>query len=254
MTFAQVWTFLRWPLAILGLLVVAQYALSNLSEAAGGMIEFDASGSILAPDAEASESEGLPEDLPTAEPQPSATLAPGTGPVTDGASTATADFHVEDIIADVDGSELTLGDGEQDAVVVAFDIPAGDPGCMAVVNLSMGVTDVASATEIGIFASAVDEPAEVRDNQEMAADLRAFQSPMQVALITEPATLVVDLTAGFQDYFIHGFPEGRDLVLTIMATVPVEPLGGVSFESIDAEDGEAVPTLLWTGDPECAGA
>lgn len=254
MTFAQVWTFLRWPLAILGLLVVAQYALSNLSEAAGGMIEFDASGSILAPDDGPTESETPTDDLPVAEPEAAATLAPGTGPVTDGATTAIADLHVEGIVADVDSPELALGAGENDAVIVSFEIPPGDPSCMEVVNLSMGVTEVASATEIGIFASAVDDPADVRDNQEMADDLRASESPMQVALITEPATLVVDVTNGFQDYFAQGFPEGRDFVLTIMPTVPVEPLGGISFESIDAQLGEAPPTLLWTGIPDCGGA
>lgn len=251
MTFAQVWTYLRWPIAILGLLAVANYALGGLGEAAGGMIEFDASGSILAPDAAATETEDpFAEDLPTA--APLATLEPGTGPVQDGVGIAIADFHVNDTAADVDGEELVITDDADDKIVVAFDIPEGDPTCMVVVNLRITVTEALSTTEIGVFASTVDDPVEVQDNQELTGDLRAVPEPMAIALVQAPGSLVLDVTDGFTDYFTQDFPAGRPFVLTIAPTVPVEPLGGVRFEAVDAAADDP-PTLLWTGDPDCGG-
>lgn len=250
MTFSQVWTYLRWPLAVIGLLLVAQYAIGNLGEAAGGMIEFDASGSILAPDDAASETEDPLDALPTA--APVSTLEPGTGPVVDGLGGAIADLHVNDTAADVDGEELVISDDADDKVVVAFDIPAGDPGCMAVVNLSITAVDVRSPVEIGVFASTVDDPVGVQDNQELTGDLRASATPMATALLEEPGTLTLDLTAGYQEYFTLGLPATQPLVLTIAPTVPVEPLGGVSFAASET-GSEAAPTLLWTGIPDCGG-
>lgn len=250
MTFAQVWTYLRWPLAIVGLLAIANYAISNLSMAAGGMIEFDASGSILAPD---SPSES-PEPLDTAalpDAVPATGLQPGTGPVTDGIGTAIADFSVNDTIADATGEELVLSDDPGDIAVVAFDIPDGDPACMDVVTLNLTISDLVTATEIGVFVSSVDDPAAVPDNGAVDGDGRGSPVAIATALGGEPGTLSVDITQGYQEYFTLDLPE-RPLVLTVAPTVPVEPQGGISFESVDA-GGETPPTLLWTGAPGCSG-
>ncbi|CAN5286690.1 hypothetical protein BH23ACT9_BH23ACT9_31070 [soil metagenome] len=248
MTFTQVWSILRWPLAILGLLAVANYALGNLADAAGGMIEFDASGSILAPEEEATEGEDLLADLP--EPAPIATLAPGTGPVTDGAATPLADFHVNNTVADIVNDSLVLTDNPGDSIVVAFEIPEGDPGCMSVVTMTMTAEDVRSATEVGVFASTLDDPLQTVNNQQVDGDLRATGTPMAVALIESPGAITFDLTAGFQSYFTQNFAADRPFVLTLVATVPVESLGGVRFVSANTESAEA-PTLLWTGTPGC---
>ncbi len=247
MTFAQVWNFLRWPLAILGLFAIVQYALPRLPEAVAGMIEFDTSGSILA-GGEASETPE-PLNIPVA-PLAVATLEPGSGPVTDGVSVPIADFFVNDTVADIDNESLVLSDDPADSVVVAFDFPAGDPGCMAVVNLNLTITDVATPVEIGIFASTIDDPVSVVDNQQVDGDLRATATPMAVALIQDPGTITFDVTGGFQSYFTQDFPPGKPFVLTVVPTVPVESQGGVTFVSANAGT-EDVPTLLWTGTPGC---
>jgi hypothetical protein len=248
MSFAQVWTYLRWPLAIVGLLAIVNYALPRLPEALAGMIEFDPSGSILAPDEDVSESESA-LDVPVAELE-SPTLQPGTGPVTDGAAVPVADFSVNDTIADIDTDALTLSDDTTDAVVIAFDIPAGDPGCMSAMTLDLTAAEVLSATEIGVWASTLDTPVEVVDNQLVEGDLRVGTTPMATALVEAEGQVAIDVLGGFQSYFLQDFAEGRPFVLTIMATTPVEPLGGVSFVSANVET-EDVPTLLWSGTPGC---
>jgi hypothetical protein len=254
MTPLQVWTILRWPLAIVLLLAVANYALGNLGEAALGMVEFDASGSILAPEDEEAVEGGddLLADIPEAAPPP--VLEPGTGPVTDGTSTAIADFFVNDTVADIDNDGLVIGDNPADSIVIAFDIPAGDPGCMAVVNMNLTAEDVRSSTEIGVFASTVDQPVDVRDNQQVDGDLRATATPMAVARVEAEGQLTLDLTTGFQEYFTQEFDAGRPFVLTVVATVPVETQGGVRFTSTEGDpEGESAPRLLWTGTPDCPG-
>ncbi len=247
MTTSQVWTVLRWPLAILGLLAVVNYALPRLPEAASGMIEFDTTGSILD---DATESEA-PDELDVAvAPLEEPTLQPGTGPVTDGTAPPIADFFVNDTVADVDSEALVLSDDPADSVVVAFDFPAGDPGCMAVVNLNLTVDDVSSPVEVGVFASTIDNPVEVVDNQQVDGDLRATSSPMAVALIQDPGVITFDVTGGFQSYFTQDFPAGKPFTLTIVPTVPVESQGGIRFAAADA-GGDTAPTLLWTGTPGC---
>ena len=249
MSFAQVWTFLRWPLALLGLLAVVAYALPRLPDALGGMIEFDPSGSILAPDEGASESE-VALDVPVAE-LAEPTLQPGTGPVTDGSATPIADFSVSETIADIDGETLTLSDDPADAIIIAFDIPPGDPGCMAAVTLNLTASEVNSPVEVGVFPSTLDDPVAVVDNQLVEDELRATPTPIALALVEGEGPVPIDITAGYQEYFLHDFPAGRPLVLTLAATTPVEPPGGASFVSANAEDEEEVPTLLWTGTPGC---
>ncbi|WP_370324978.1 hypothetical protein [Euzebya sp.] len=251
MTPAKVWTFLRWPIAILGLLAVVNYALPRLGEAASGMIEFDASGSILAPDEGASESED-PLDIPVAD-IPQSTLQAGTGPVTDGSSTPIADFTVNDSIADIDGESLEISDDPADAIVVAFDIPQGDPACMQAVTLSMTVDDLASPVQLGVFPSTVDQPVDVVDNQAMDPELRAGDE-MAGTLVDDEGEVTFDLTAGFQEYFTLGFPSDKPFVLTLGPTAFVETQGGVSFVAANAEVEGEVPTLLWTGTPGCGGA
>ncbi|MEE8603493.1 hypothetical protein [Euzebya tangerina] len=250
MTFARVWTILRWPLAIIGLLAVVNYALPRLGEAAGEMIEFDASGSILAPETEDEPEEDEDAlDIPDAELAPE-TLEPPTGPVTDGAATPVADFFVNDIVADVDQPVLVLSDDPADSAVIAFEIPPGAPACMALMNLNLTAVEVASATEVGVYASTIDDPVGVVDNQAIDGDLRATQTPMATALFETTGTVTLDITAGYQQYFTQGFAPGRPLVLTLAAVSPVETQGGVTMAASETAD-DSVPRLLWNGTPGC---
>ncbi|MGI9016737.1 MAG: hypothetical protein ACR2HR_06475 [Euzebya sp.] len=249
MTFSKAWTYIRWPIAILGLFAVVQYALPRLGEAASGMIEFDGSGSIFdAGEASASES-STALDIPIAD-LPPETLEPGTGPVADGTATPIADYFVNDTVATASTEVLTLTDDPADSVVIAFDIPAGDPGCMAVMNLNLTATDVLSSVEVGIYASTVDDPLSVTDNLQQDGDLRATTEPMATALIEGAGTVTFNITGGFQNYFIQDFPPGRPLVLTVAPTAEVESQGGLSLVASESLT-EEVPTLLWTGTPGC---
>lgn len=247
MSLSTAWALVRWPIAILGLLAIVNYALPRLGEAASGMVEFDASGSILAPAGDASESEAE-LDVSVADLEPQELEAP-TGPVTDGVASPITDFYVNDTIADVDSPTLVISDDPADSAVVAFEIPPGDPACMAVMNLNLTASEVLSPVEIGIFASTVDDPAAVVDNQAMEGELRT-PTPMAIGLYEVPGTVTFNITAGYQDYFTQGFPPGKPLVLTVAPTVPVAPQGGLTFVSADAQS-DTSPQLLWNGTPEC---
>jgi hypothetical protein len=249
MTPSQVWIYLRWPLALLGLLAIVQYALPRLPEAVAGMVEFDPSGSILAP---TSESES---DLPIPEAEiAAATLQPGSGAVADGTAQPIADFAVADTVADIDVEAMELSEAPGDAVVIAFDLPAGDPSCMASMTLSLTVADAAGATEVGVWPGTIAEPVEVVDDQLVEGDLRATPTPMATVLVEQAGPIQVDVLGGFQQYFSLDLPAEQPFVLVLQATTPVEPGGGVAFASANAQD-ETVPTLSWTGTPGCpAGA
>ena len=248
MSLTQVWSFVRWPLALLLMLAIVNYALPRLGEAAGEMIEFDASGSILAPESE-SEAPSADLDIPV-EPVAQATLEPNEGPVEDGANFALADFYVNGLAADVDNDALIISDEPADQIVIAFPIPPGDPGCMSSMTLTLTATDVSDAVEMGVFASTVDDPASVVDNQAFEDDLRATPTAMATALLEEPGILTLDVLGGFQSYFQQDFAPGRPFVLTLAPTIEVGQQGGVRFVSSEAETDE-VPTLAWAGTPGC---
>lgn len=247
MTFNQVWTFIRWPIAILGLALVVNYALPRLAEVSGDLVEFNG-GPLLTGETESAAPEADPLDVPVTEIGEPTLQAP-TGPVTDGAATPLADYFVNDTIVDVDGT-LVLSDDPADAIVLAFDIPAGDPGCMAVMNLNLTASEVLSQTTVGVYPSTDDQPQAVVDNGSSTEDLRASDEPIATLNIGQPGTVTFDITAGYQAYFNQDFPPGRPLALTIAAIGEVGTQGGVSFVASESAD-EEVPRLLWTGTPGC---
>lgn len=248
MSFAQVWTILRWPLAIVGLLAIVAYALPRLPEAVGGMIEFDPSGSILAPAEEGTETEA-PLEIPQAE-LVEPPLQPPTGPVEDGAAVPIADFAVEDTLADVDAEELPLTDDPGDAAVIAFEIPDGDPSCMAGVALDVTAIAVDSPTTVAVYPSTVEDPLGVVDDLQVGEDLRATPEPIATALIEAEGRVSFGMTAGYQQYFSLGYPEGTPLVLTVAAVPPVDAQGGVVLGALEGEAADA-PALRWAGTPGC---
>lgn len=246
MTPAKIWTFARWPIAIVALLAVANYAMPRFVATLPTLIEFDASGSILAPETETTETEAPAPVLPTTQP----TLEPPSGEVVDGTAPPTADFFVNDTVADIDTDSLILSDNPGDAIVIAFDLPPGDPQCMSAMTLRLDVQEVASTTEIGVYASTVHDAPEVVDNQQVDGDLRAVASPMATALVEADGPLDLDVLAGYQTYFLQDFPPGTPFVVTIVPTIPVETQGGLRITSSNAEN-ELAPTLTWTGTPGC---
>lgn len=247
MTFSTVWSLVRWPIALLGLIAIVNYALPRLGEAASQMVEFDATGSILAPDEGGSESEGG-LDVPVADLDPQQLQAP-TGPVTDGVASPIADFYINDTIADVDSPTLVISDDEADAAVLVFEIPPGDPSCMAVMNLNLTASEVLSPVEIGVFASTVEDAAAVVDNQAVEGDVRV-PTPMAVGLYGTPGTITFNITGGYQDYFNQGFPPDKPLVLTVAPTAAVSPQGGLTFVASEAQTDQS-PQLLYSGTPDC---
>ncbi|MEO2107777.1 MAG: hypothetical protein ABGZ36_19330 [Actinomycetota bacterium] len=246
MTVAKIWTIIRWPIAIVALLAVANYAYPRFLDTLDTLVEFDASGSILAPESESTETELPVSTVPTAVP----TLAPPTGPVTDGQAAPIADFYVNDTVADIDGTSLILSDDPADSIVVAFDLPPGDPGCMSSLTLGLSVEDVLSTTELGIYPSSLIDAANVVDNQQVDGDLKASPSPMATALVEAEGRLELDVLGGYQSYFLLEHPPGTPFVLTVEPTIDVESQGGVRIVSANAES-DASPTLTWVGTPGC---
>ncbi len=250
MTAARIWTWVRWPIAIVALLLVVRYATPRALEALKGTIEFGAEeGSIFsAGDDEATETE-TPLDVV---PEPVQTLEPPSGPAEDGATLASADFHVNDQIADVDAEALLIGDDEGDAIVVAYPLPQGDPSCLAGMSALLTIDDVASTTEIGVFLGNVPTADEVVDNQFVEGPLTLTEEPIQRILVESEGRLDIDVLAAYQSYFTQGLPPGSPFVLVVQATVPVELQGGLSMTALETET-EAAPTLAWTAVPDCGG-
>ena len=246
MTVAKIWTFVRWPIAIVALLAVAQYAYPRFLDTLPTMFEFDPSGSILDQSTESSESE---EPL-ALEPTTAPTLAPPTGPVTDGTAVPIADFYVNDTVADIDNDALILSDDEADSIVIAFDLPPGDPGCMSSMTLDLTIDEVLSATEIGVYASNLTTAGQVVDNQQVDGDLRAVATPMATALIESPGRINLNVLAGYQSYFTIGQPPATPFVVTIAPTIPVESQGGLRIDSANLENDNS-PALTWLGTPGC---
>ena len=121
---------------------------------------------------------------------------------------------------------------------------------MALMTLNLTATDVASATEVGVYASTIDDPAGVVDNQALEGDLRATQTPMATALFESTGTLSLDITAGYQQYFTQEFAPGRPFVLTLVATSAVDTQGGVTLAASEVAD-DSSPRLQWTGTEGC---
>lgn len=246
MTFARIWTIVRWPLALVGLFAIVNYAYPRFLDTLPDLIEFDASGSIL----DTSTEEPTETFSEVVVPLPNPTLQPPTGPVVDGFAGPIADFHVNDTVADIDAQDLILTDDAADSVIIAFALPPGDPGCMASVSVTLTVSEVLSPTEIGIFASDVSDAAEVLDNQQVDGDLRLDPTPMTTALLEAPGSLTLDITAGYQRYFTYELPPATPFVLAVVPTIPVETQGGVRFVAAD-QLNESAPTLTWVGTPGC---
>lgn len=250
MTPATVWTVLRWPLAIVGLLALASYAYPRFIETLPTMVEFDASGSILAPEASETASESaLADPVPT--PAAPATLATPTGPVIDGSATPLADLHVTREAAVVDASRLVLTDDPDDSITVAFPLPPGNPDCFATMTLTMTAAEVSSPTQVSLFPSTLVEAPGLVNDQQVEGDLAASPQAMQTALVDQPGPVALDLLAAYPDYFDLGQPPGAPLVMTMVPAVPVDSQGGVAF--VASETGpEQAPLLSWTGVPDCS--
>ncbi len=246
MTPAKIWTFVRWPIAIVGLLALANYAYPRFVDSLDTLVEFDPSGSVFAPVTETEGDIVATELLPTTQP----TLEPPTGPVTDGVAAPVADFFVSNRVADIDNDALIIGDVDGDQVVVAFDIPPGDPGCMEAMTLSLSVEEVASAIEIGVFPSTVGNAANIVDNEQVDGDLRASSQQMASALVEAPGRLALDVLAGYQSYFTMDFEPDRPFVVTIAPTVSVEQQGGIRMTASNQENEDA-PSLSWVAIPDC---
>lgn len=254
MTPMQVWTIIRWPIALLALAAVANYALPRFVETLPTMVEFDAGGIFEGGPTE-TETEAdlaLPAPAPTAEP----TLAPPTGPVADGEALPIADLYVNGRAANVVDEELLLTDDAEDSITLAFDLPPGDPSCMTSMTLTMTATSVpADGVQASLFASSLTDAVEIGQNFQVDGDLR--QSPTAAAmaspLITAAGPVEMDVLNGYQTYFSLGYPPATPFVVT-MQTVTQPPVGDpLAFVSSRAEN-EQVPVLRWTGDPACPAA
>lgn len=250
MTPAQIWTYARWALAILLLLLVVRCATPRALDAIGGAIEFDAGeGSIFAPGDATAAATPTPQDLPAATP----TLEPPIGPVVDGGAEPIADFHVLGGVADIDTDTLSLRDDPDDLVVIAFDLVPGSPECLTSLTLEMSVAEVRSTTEIGVFLADFPDAAETVDNQMIDEDLLLTPVPAVNALVEEPGRLQLDIARAYRNYFTFDLPPDSPFVMVVQATVPVEPDGGIELFAVNAADADVHPALAWTGELGCTG-
>lgn len=249
MTFARIWVWLRWPLALLLMVAIVRYAMPRFLDAAGSAVSFNFGDSLLfagGSEEPSAEPTGAPSEVidPTLLQRPA-------GPVEDGSATPVADFDAsEGSVDDLTAEELVIGDVLGDVVLLAFNLVDGDPDCLTSMELAVEVLAADGETEIGIWPTYQGDAATF-DQFEAIADPLVFPGlPTALAGVAAPGRLEqLDVLAAYRAIFDAGLPAGSVFTLAVQPTGTLEEGGGVVFASSEA--GDEAPVLSWTGAPGC---
>lgn len=228
----RTWVLLRWPLAILLMVLVVWFTIPQLLDALAGTVE-------------------ISPDVPASSPGAAAPAA-GAEPVEDGAARAVADVSVVDgTVALPDDETLVLGEEPRDTVLVAFPLIPGDAACVARVLLELTVLQ-ASPAELGVWPSTVTDIDELTPGERAPRELLVGSRPAGRALTDgSPGRLRWDVTAAYSQWVSDDLaPQGTPLVLGIRATDIASDDPGVVFAALESGAAGA-PTLTWTGEEGC---
>ena len=248
MTAQRIWTFVRWPVAIVVMLGIVAYAAPRARDAIGGMIDFGfEEGSIFDPDGADATEEAT--TVPGSE-DPAVAELP-TGPVEDGSAQPTADFGLSGGTADaVDAPEIAIG-SQEGAAVLAFAPIDGSPDCLATMTLGISVLE-ATQTEIGIFVAALSGVDAVATGEAVTGDVVTTDTPFAVALVADSGRLELDVSLAYRDFLTGSGASGEPFVLSVVPTSTLEEGGGITFAASE-QGAEAGPALTWTGIEGCTG-
>ena len=247
MTAQRIWTFVRWPIAIVVMLAIVAYAAPRARQALGGMVSFGfEEGSIFDPDG----ADATAEPTATVEASEEAPVTLPTGPVADGTAAPVADFGLSGGTADaVDDPQIAIGE-QEGAAVLAFAPVEGHPDCLATMTLGLSVLE-ATQTEIGIFLADLPGADAVATGEAVTGDVVTTDTPFAVALVADAGRLELDVSLAYRDFLTAG-GGGGPFVLSVVPTSTLEAGGGITFAA--SENGVDTPALTWTGIDGCTGA
>jgi len=226
-------TKLRWPLAMLGILLVVAVTVPAAVTAIQGSVRFR---------------DG--DELETVEATPASDLA-RLGPVAPGSAAPAMDFVARGgTVTASTAAYLVLGDQPGSAVVLAFPAIPGNPTCIGDVSLELTVAE-ATPTEIAAFGATAWDVANLIDGASLPARLLVDHAPSLHAPINgAPGRLRWNVTSAYRTFLTSGeAPAGAPFVAAVVATGAVQPGGGVRFFA--SESPENGPVLSWTGVPGC---
>jgi hypothetical protein len=227
----QLWQWVRWPLALFGLVLVVAVTVPAAIHALSSSVE------LRDPRQARVEAKPAPDQL-------------AGGPVSDGSAPPVADFVARRrVVAESGASELVLTDEQGNAVVLAFPVIPGNPTCVGNVWIEMTVLQ-ATPTELGSFRASAYNADHLADGAPLPAVLLVDKEPSWKAFTAASGRLRWDVTSAYRDFLTSGqAPAGAPFVAAISVTRSDQPGGGVRFAA--SESGVNAPALIWNGVPGC---
>lgn len=237
MNLGEIWRYFKWPITIAAMVIVALASYALLKATWQDMFKLDASQSSIFG---GSKSEDPGEAKKEADPT---VVQRGTGPVEDATLKPIAAFGVSDGKVSPKGDGYSIADQPLNRMVVAFDVPKGNPACLASLEVNMKVKKAKGQVVLGLFPSKVTDPKGVQPGSEQPGDLLLSPTPMSLNALGAPGDFAADITAHFDDWFNMNHPAGTPFTLTVAPAEAVAPGEEVIISS--------TPTLNVKGTPGC---
>ena len=260
------WALIKWVAAIAILVGVVAYAVPASVDALTQGIRFGADAEADAEQGEGGDdAEGGQPDGEAAgdgdagsEAEPSAEAELPAGPVEDGEAEAVADLALDAGAAeDFDAGTLTIGGDPDDAVVLQFDLIAGDPECIDTAQLEISVQEAQPASELALFPAGVTDLAALEEG-ERVEDAVLDPAPSVLAYTDgSPGRLRFDVTGLYQDWALgEPFANGETAEIGEPFTVVIRPsanatVPGRSIDFTSADSSSDEPALTWVGVDGC---
>lgn len=236
MNTGEIWRYFKWPITIAAMVIIGLVSWTLLKATWKDMFLVDASKSSVFGGQKSEQAEENKAEDPKI-------VQPGTGPVADATLKSIASFGVADgtVVPKSDG--YSISDQPLHRMVVAFDVPSGNPACVAKLEVNMKVKKAKGQVVLGLFPSKVTDPKSVKAGSTQEADLMLSPTPMSLNALGAPGEFKADITAHFADWFTMNHPTGTPFTLTL---APAEAVAPGEEVVIDAN-----PTLTVKGTPGC---
>lgn len=237
MNLGEIWRYFKWPITIAVMVIVGLASWALLKATWKDMFTLDTSQSSIFGGAK---SEEPGDEKKEADPT---VVQPGTGPVEDATLKPIAAFGVTDgkVLPKADG--YSISDQPLSRMVVAFDVPKGNPACVATLEVKMKVQKAKGQVVLGLFPSKVTDPKSVQPGSNQPSDLLLSPTPMSLNALGNPGEFSADITAHFADWFTMNHPAGTPFTLTLAPAEAVAPGEEVIISS--------APTMTVKGTPGC---
>ena len=236
MNLGEIWRYFKWPITIAVMVVLALASWALLKATWKDMFTLDTSQSSIFGGGKSEETGEEKKADPTV-------VQPGTGPVENTTLKPIAAFGVSDGKVLPKGDGYSISDQPLNRMVVAFDVPKGNPACVATLEVNMKVQKAKGQVVLGLFPSKVTDPKAVQPGSTQPSDLTLSPTPMSLNALGNPGEFAADITAHFADWFSMNHPAGTPFTLTVAPAEAVAPGEEVVISS--------TPTLTVKGTPDC---